>query len=465
MMDMYEDRVRRTLQDVAAATSTPVGLVDRLVAGAESDASTAPLVTEPARARRRRRVRRWLPLVAAAVVLVIAVALTWASSHRAKTQPAHPTPTPSAPVSPVRGPVPAGFSGVDVSFADATHGWALGTSPCTTTASHQCATVIRTTDAGHTWGLVATLLVGVYLTPSCTSKDNVAACVRALTFANDHVGYAWGLSSVYMTVDGGGTWRAQAGPTRELAIADGVAVRQETCPTVPCTAGISYQVAPVGSEGWRDLRVPNRNEGLTSELFAGGQAIYLLENPPGGTLDPKTGKFSPAPPGNVTVTTLFRLAEGTDTWQEVGRPLSLGGVEGLYAGRDDSVFLSRDKTNAPNSPTGVTISADGGRSFGPYHDYPSDPNLYSPPVVGITATRAIAFATERSSIRNSRPGIVLYLTIDGAQTWHPVLRDPGAALTVGTGFSSLSDGYRLSGDQHSVWLTRDGGQTWTRHPF
>jgi hypothetical protein len=465
MNDSYEDRIRRTVQHAAASTSVPVGLAERLLAGARSDESVRPLHTDRARTTGR-RVRGWWPLLGAAAVLALAVALTWVSVHRGRNQPAHPTPTPSSvPVSPIRGPVPAGFRGVDLSFADASHGWALGTTQCTSVAGNQCATVIRTSDGGHTWGLVASPPAAVNSAPICrTSSANPPACVGHVAFVDDHVGYLWSDSSVYLTVDGGGTWSAQPGGALRLVIARGVVVRQMREPCGECGT-VHYQVAPVGSNAWRELAVPNRTD-IESELFAGRDAFYLVESPfSNAVLNLTTGQIvSRKASGSVDQLTLYRSTDAARTWERMTTVPLPYIVNGLSAALDDSLLFVR--YDAPQSPIGMSTSTDGGRTFGPYRDFPR-PNLALPTVRAISADRTLAIFPAVSGVGNHNTTALSYLSTDAGRTWHLVQRENGvdSVTEVGMGFSSVTNGFRLAADQRSAWLTTDGGQTWIRHAF
>jgi hypothetical protein len=142
----------------------------------------------------------------------------------------------------------------DLSFTDATHGWALGTTCQTVAGSQSCALALQaTTDAGSTWNLV---------TAPPTKWSNVAARgpeaegVRFIRFAGERDGWVFG-PDLFATRDGGQTWAAESafGEVVALeAVGDSVWLIERRCMPEPCRLSL-HASADMGGT-WQEQDVP-----------------------------------------------------------------------------------------------------------------------------------------------------------------------------------------------------------------
>ncbi len=173
------------------------------------------------------------------------------------------------------GPRPTGFTVTDLTWVSDTQGWALGTAPC---AQAPCTSVVHTLDGGHTWaGLPAPK---AYLdsdpvasgTPPCSAT---VACVDGIRFANATTGYAFGISSLWLTTDGGHTWAERSTTPTDALEVDGNMVVRITHSGSESPPGIPYQVqaTTVGSTSWHALAAPALN-GDSAELAVQGADLY-----------------------------------------------------------------------------------------------------------------------------------------------------------------------------------------------
>jgi hypothetical protein len=157
-------------------------------------------------AARRRRARG--PVIAASVAAVVAVAALVGVGHHgpARHDATPPRPLPTAPGGTVApGAAPRHFKPMAVSFVSPTHGFALGTAPCASRVI--CASVVETRDGGRTWRAVAA--------PAQASAGSPGNGIR---FLDNRIGWIYG-SGLWVTADGGATWRRQsAGAVRDLAV-------------------------------------------------------------------------------------------------------------------------------------------------------------------------------------------------------------------------------------------------------
>jgi photosystem II stability/assembly factor-like uncharacterized protein len=447
MSHLDEDLIRSTLQDAARSVSVPTELEERLIASARTSVDLARV--RPAAPQAARRGRRWLPLLAAAVVAAIAIAVTVVARHGRHAQPTHPSPTPTQST---LAPVPAGFTSVDVSFADPQHGWALGTVTCPNGKDKTCPSVIRTSDGGRTWGVVGAPIG--YAGPGsfdCSSGFKAPqTCVARVTFVNDRVGYLWSGTTMYVTLDGGSTWTLQSGNAIYVATTRGMIFRLSL--SGRAQNGV-LEMAPIGSSSWHQLPVPGGGRmGEMSALAAGPEAVYVLKDP--------ANSFQPSPANSQGG--LYRSLNGGQTWQLMNKNPT-GYWSSLVAAKDDSIAVLRGEY-VSSVTLGLSVSTDGGRTFGALHKLPVSG---IPPLYALSADRALAVGpvTEGNPPTGRISGTLLYRTTNAGRSWRLVLRDAGAGPYLSMGFTSASDGYRLAGDLRSIWTTSDGGETWVRHLF
>ena len=108
-------------------------------------------------------------------------------------------------------PASAGPYVVDLSWVSDSMGWALAAVPC---AGQLCPAVAETTDGGVTWQGLPSPSVAFYgPEPPPTADCQHVACVSHIGFATASIGYLFG-PSLFMTVDGGQTWKQVTSPER-----------------------------------------------------------------------------------------------------------------------------------------------------------------------------------------------------------------------------------------------------------
>jgi photosystem II stability/assembly factor-like uncharacterized protein len=408
------------------------------------------------------RWRAWtLPLiasgaVAAAVAAVIVgvsgarhdadrPAVSAATTHLAPapTSPTStPAPTSSAPPSSVVPPPPSGLRNVrlqDLTFVGATDGWGLGTANCTTGTPGVCTAMVVTTDAGLTWHSIRGPGANVPGVGSCADP-----CVTGLRFADDRIGYAYGPSAFFMTIDGGATWQPQPGGATQLASLNGTVLR-----TGSLTAGTAAQAlysAVNGSASFKPVALPAASGGRQfTGIFRAANYAYLSAISAGGG---HTGE-------------LLASADNGRTWSTRGNPctgLAQTDLAALSGSADGTVLvecsLHQPDPSVPSSQ--VRVSTDGGATFGPARAAPS-------------SDQAIAAASAQAIFYSDGPS--LYRSIDDGASWQPVAHDakwqPSSGSTSFLGFESAALGrWTTQGTGGvTIWTTHDAGRTWEPYRF
>ena len=380
-------------------------------------------------ARRRRRQR--LQVMASFVVVAGLAGGAVSVVRHPSAVPPPVTPATEAPTATPEAAALQGFSALDVTFVG-DRGWALGTADC---GGGRCTTQLVSTDGGATW------------TQRAARGLCADGCVRHVRFADDRVGYAYG-PDLWITLNGGESWSKVASPeVQALEVVGDAAVRVvSTYPS--CMPGCTYvvQVSPVGSLVWK-TRYTSHGRGVGAELVRWGDHLVVTDhgNPAGGAMDART-----------------RLALSTDggqTWTPQDDPCSPGYVEGGPESDARLVALGPEGSagafcvqRTPAAPSGLRLSSDGGRTYGPQADASFD----AADRLAVTGPRAAVVAL----------GTVLSRTTDGGATWTTVARagangDEGGTLS----FSSPTQGAWLPPGGTSVWRTTDGGATWTEASF
>jgi photosystem II stability/assembly factor-like uncharacterized protein len=452
MTDDHESHavVQRGMAAQAARAPEGSAVAERIISTADAPQGEAAL-------RRTPRWRGWvLPAVAAGgVALLTGAVLT--GSHLIGTNRQHPAstsssanPSHSVPAGPIGGAVPAGFRPVDLSFVNQQEGWALGSVPC---HGDRCTQIVRTRDGGATWVSIPAppleLPSNVAIDP-VLSGCNTIVCVSRIHFATAQIGYVASGWQLFMTDDGGASWRLlTGGESRNVAIANGTLWRiTNTSPgDCPETCGFRLQSSPVGSASWRDVTLPSdATSGTGVELTRSGR-VAVLEI---------YGKSA----GSSNVSTLLISSDDGASWTRRGEPCpqTSGGADRLAPriAPDGSIsVLCR-----PRSGTGgqfVATSTDAGATF-----------RSSVPLGGTggyvlgTASSTVLFASTDT----------LYRSANAGKSWQPVPLGHNTANNQAfyVDFQTTTTGHILAigADQlvsPAIWTTTDAGASWTRYTF
>ena len=451
-MSELERRLRASL--AAQAGHAPPGeqLAERIIADAVHG-SVVPI-------QQAHRWRTWtLPLIASAAVAAVAAALVGISAggrhtasappatqlHRAtplySATPAAPTPTsaptsaPAQPVSTASNPVGiAHFRAVDLSFAGAHDGWALGSANCLDGSGAACTAMAYTHDSGRTWHSMTPPGASVAL-QKCADR-----CVSHVRFATPDIGYAFGPAALFMTTDGGHTWTSQAGGAEALETLDGNVIRVATT----CVPGCPYwvQTAPVGTPKWHTVAKVDGGMSPGVALSRIGSDAYLA------VFGHTAGGAGSAP------TALWVSRDDGATWTDRGEPCRQEPVQGgevdsraVAAAVDGSVSVLCVPRTAGDHQA-VATAAGPGKAF------------RQSGLQALGPATAFAAASEHVLLVGSD---VLYRSADGGASFAPVPDGPGQVRWLG--FESATLGRALSADGRTIWTTRDAGRSWAAYTF
>jgi hypothetical protein len=453
--DPLADALRASLAERAAEAPRGELLAERIIRGAD----------RPPDALRRTPHRGWrtwaLPVIAAGAVAGVVLAVAGIVNYRPeavhRSSPAATQPKvligpassaaavrSTAPVPPIRAmtspPVDTstlhGVQILDLTFAGVDDGWALGSADCIH-GSGRCTALLRTTD-GRTWQSMPGAAFNVPVTGS--AEACAEPCVDAIRFADDSVGYAYGANALFMTTDGGYTWRRQPGAAYFLETLDGNVIRvvhHGSCPG-PCT--VRVEAAAIGSSTWTasDVGAAGALPGTGLQFARGGSAAYLVF----------AGEGPNAP------SRLYRSTDDGRTWTPGGDPcpgsnavMSSAAIAGAPNGR---VAVLCAPSLPADGPSFVATSDDAGASFALQPAPIPDDAVGG--LVGDPATTLIASG-----------GYHLARSTTGGRSWTPVAKVVGAMGFVG--FESRDVGRVVTDRGRSIWTTRNAGRTWTEVSF
>lgn len=154
-------------------------------------------------------------------------------------------------------------------------GWVLGSVAC---ASGRCAALAHSSNGGRTWSRLPAPPVHVANLYSQTYSTCSDPCVSQIKIVNSRVGYLFdgitltvsGRRALFMTVDGGHTWRREPGGA-DAIVANGTRVLR-VFDTDNCPPHCAYraEIGTVGQSGWRDLALPRST--------VDAQAVILLDH-------------------------------------------------------------------------------------------------------------------------------------------------------------------------------------------
>jgi hypothetical protein len=356
---------------------------------------------------------RRFPLTAAALVALAAlVGLSGCGSSRPGSVPSSAPPSTasasataasSPPVSAPPGSQAAGSIDVqDVSFVSAGQGWALGSGG-----------LLTTDDGGSSW----------------TRLPGPPAGVAHIRFASPSTGYAWtATGSLWITTNGGASWQT-GGLTQVISLETAAGWVWSIAGAQPYP---TIWRAPVGRTTWTNLGLtPDR----TATLTVHGDVAYVVGQQGAGPIAPSLEVFVGTQPA--------RRESLPCVHGQTYVPFAALGVS-----TDGLVYLVCDTmNNQPNPPVQAQLayeSVNQGTSWTAATPPPPQPPQ------GVTAVVGGRFAW------NSGPDLYR-LT---GQGWQVSLTGPGSGFSL-VGFETNTQGLAL-GTNGYLWITRNGGASWTR---
>lgn len=365
----------------------------------------------------------------------------------------------SSGAGPVQGPVPAGFAPTSVTFVSSTRAWVIGQAgtPGKCYNGSICTSVAWTSDDGATWHGEHAPVTGA---PS--GPDGVSG-IRFLDGVN---GWAFG-PELWVTHDSGSTWR-QVG-TGGLRVTDletagnrAYALFAKCSGTSPsgfaadCTS-YTLMTSLATSNTWTPV------DAATSNLSAAGSpaaAMIQLTGSNGYLIAPNGALYS-GPLGG--------------TWQVVGtapcgaaNPAASGlPRQGMIASESpQTVAVACGSGTAGTASPWVSVSTDGGATWSDY-----SASAWSGLSVPQDSMLSLAAAPNGALLLSTSNGI--YLRPAGSSRWQAAA--PASTVSSGlpaggfsyVGMTSDTQGVALPANTslHEIWLTADGGLTWTPSPI
>jgi hypothetical protein len=324
-----------------------------------------------------------------------------AASPAATAATAAASPSASASPSPsVAAAVPIDVQ--DVSFVSTEQGWALGKG-----------VLLATADGGTSW----------------TQLPSPPAGAAHIRFATADIGYAWSTDgSLWITTNGATSWQP-GGQTQVVSLETAAGWVWSLAGPQPYP---NVWRAPVGSTTWTNLgTTPDRSATLTVH----GDVAYVVGQQGAGPIAPSLDAFV-----------------GTQPVRHGSLPCMQGQTYVPFAplgvSTDGQVYLVCDvMDNQSSSSTQSQLAYESDNEGSSWSAVsPSPPQ----PPEGVTATASGRFAW------NSGPDLYA-LT---GQGWQVVLTNPGHGFSL-VGFESNEQGVAV-GTNGYLWITHDGGTSWSR---
>lgn len=351
---------------------------------------------------------------------------------------------PRAPVSsaaPAEACAPGQVAPIAASFTSAADGWLLGITMQDCSAAANSRVVVRTTsDGGRQWSPV----------PAPPAPWDGGPTVRpdavgSILFADARNGWAFG-PGLWATHDGGATWHRVGTGGRgvySMAVTDGhVVAAFLTCGT-DCGRGtvssFTIETTPAGADTWRP--VPGAAGTGEPVVIASAGTAYAVGS---GGADGSLAALLAGP------------ADGSARWVRHTIPCSGAANMAIAASAVSArgLVLACSLLGGHPAVTHLYRSADSGahwRGFGHIAMYDG------PDVIEVTGGGTVLAAGIYAGIE---------LSSDGGRTWrHPATVD-GAPQTGGGGavaaaMTSDETGYAIIA-WGPMWITADGGRTWTQ---
>jgi hypothetical protein len=364
------------------------------------------------------------------------------SSAPTKTSPSQSSPSESQSSMATAPAVPVGFRVIDLTWVSEDEGWALSYPIC---KDGTCIAVAHTIDGGRSWTAVRTPDFSMLDTAACDPT-----CINHLRFANSQVGYAFSGRAMFMTTDGGVSWRQDTTPTYALEVSHGIALRL-VGQVADCAPSCRFRLqrADVGSTKWQDVPLPGApSSAVSATLARSGStvAIGMYQHTAGGAQ-------------NAQSTVLTSNDDGR-TWTNRGEPCPQNGSSAAGA-EVDSQFVTTSPDGAivmlctpRGAGTGqfTVVSTDGGQHF------TSGGRLTQGLQEDLVAASAKVLFLGNAPLRST----------DGGKSWTQAPPRAGVKVIV-QGFETPTIGRALTVTGYigspTIWTTRDAGLTWTSYTF
>jgi hypothetical protein len=371
--------------------------------------------------------------------------------------------------------LPANFAPSSVTWDSLSTGWVLGPAG---TAGHCgarqdstiCTSIGVTHDGGKTWSGL----------PAPTTES-----VTSLRFLNATYGWAFG-SELWATDDGGEHWhQVDTGglSVPQLETVNGRAYALfadcrdiDGNPDASCTS-YSLKTATAGSDDWTPVGgVAGDLTGGSADFTqaAGQQDAAILELAGATSTQPATG-YLVAPDG-----TLYAGPMDGTAWHKVTTLPCPPGPGNGGGGKPQALQLTPDGSSSSGASrlamvcdqvtagtTSVYRSNDNGATWTEQTDVASMPTTSVP--------QSLAALPDGTLILAAIPGGGglsggIYLLPPGATQWQPAKLSDPSGKTFGftyVGMTSATQGVALGGDPSldAIWMTTDGGRTWTVRPI
>jgi photosystem II stability/assembly factor-like uncharacterized protein len=320
--------------------------------------------------------------------------------------------------------VPHGFRPETAAAVGTRDYWVLGDYRC---GSTWCLALVLSTDGGKHFARVAV--------PPFPSQGDIPR----LEFANARVGYSSDGGRLYVTHDGGTSWRSW-GPRSVTNIAVGggdvdVLVRRS-----------HFERSPISKSSWHAVALPVRFRFLVS-LAARGRRIWLL----GSTRHIRAGDV------------ILRSADGGATFAKSHGPC-IPELAGTLVPAGGGVVWAVCPTGMMAS---LSLSTNGGRTFPRFRSFHDPGGIHLP---ALTNGAAIFPGSARAAVLYPGASGPLFRTTDRGRRWSRVPHTARIGQVFWLNFATSRVGaavftVRSHPEQASFWRTTDGGATWHSMPI